>query len=95
MAVLFLLIRPLAVLLGVRGKRVGSIQRGLISWFGIRGIGSLYYLMYAVNHGVSEEMSRRLVSLTLSVIACSVIGHGISVTPLMKWYHARSRVRAS
>lgn len=94
-AVLFLLIRPLAVLLGVRGKRVGSIQRRLISWFGIRGIGSLYYLMYAVNHGVSEEMSRRLVSLTLSVIACSVIGHGISVTPLMKWYHARSRVRAS
>ena len=26
-----------------------------IAWFGIRGIGSIYYLMYAIAHGVSEE----------------------------------------
>jgi len=87
--VLFLLIRPIAVLLGARGRKVGAIQRGLICWFGIRGIGSLYYLMYAVNHGVSGEIATRLVSLTLCVIAISVIVHGVSVTPLMKWYHSR------
>lgn len=90
-AVLILLIRPLAVLVGARGKRVGPLQRGLICWFGIRGIGSLYYLMYALNHGVSEELAIRLVSLTLCVIAISVVVHGISVTPLMKWYHRRER----
>jgi NhaP-type Na+/H+ or K+/H+ antiporter len=45
--------------------------------------------MYAVNHGLPEDLSLRLISLTLSVIAFSVIVHGISVTPLMKWYHSR------
>jgi NhaP-type Na+/H+ or K+/H+ antiporter len=90
-AVLFLLIRPVAVLLGASGRNVGSVQRGLICWLGIRGIGSLYYLMYAVNHGLPEDLSLRLTSLTLCVIACSVVVHGISVTPLMKWYHSRGR----
>jgi NhaP-type Na+/H+ or K+/H+ antiporter len=91
--VLFLLIRPVAVLLGAPGRKVGSIQRGLICWLGIRGIGSLYYLMYAVNHGLPEDLSLRLISLTLCVIAFSVIVHGISVTPLMKWYHSRGRAQ--
>ena len=92
-AVLFLLIRPVAVLLGAPGRKVGSIQRGLICWFGIRGIGSLYYLMYAVNHGLPEDLALRLISLTICVIAVSVIVHGVSVTPLMKWYHSRGRSR--
>ena len=90
--VLFLVIRPLAVLLGAQGKHVGQIQRGLICWFGIRGIGSVYYLMYAVGHGVPPEIATRLVSLTLCVIAVSVVVHGISAAPLMKWYHARGRL---
>ena len=48
-AVLFLVIRPLAVHAGLLGARkMGTAERGLISWFGIRGIGSLYYLAYAV-----------------------------------------------
>ena len=28
-------------------------QRRLIGWFGIRGIGSIYYLMYAIKHGLA------------------------------------------
>ena len=93
-AVLFLLIRPVAVLLGMRTRKVGPIQRGLICWFGIRGIGSLYYLMYAVNHGLPENLAAHLISLTLTVIAFSVVVHGVSVTPLMKWYHRRDPHRA-
>ena len=93
-AVLFVVIRPLAVLIGARSRKVGPIQRGLISWFGIRGIGSLYYLMYAVNKGLPAEVATRLTSLTVSVIAVSVIAHGISVTPLMQWYQCRQKQRA-
>ena len=92
-AVLFFLIRPIAVLVGARGRKVGAIQRGMICWFGIRGIGSLYYLMYAVNQGLPEEVTTRLISLTFCVIAVSVIVHGISVTPLMMWYHGRQKQR--
>ena len=93
-AVLFLLIRPVAVLLAMPGAKLGPIQRGLICWFGIRGIGSLYYVMYAVNHGLPQELAVRLISLTLCVIAVSVVVHGFSVTPLMKAYHRRGRRRS-
>ena len=88
-AVLILIIRPIAVLIGAGSRKVGTVQRGLISWFGIRGIGSLYYLMYAINKGLPEDLSMRLISLTFCVIAVSVVVHGISVTPLMAWYHTR------
>ncbi|HWL92830.1 MAG TPA: cation:proton antiporter [Phycisphaerae bacterium] len=89
-AVLFLVIRPVAVVLGVPGKRVTLVQHGLICWFGIRGIASLYYIAFAITHGMPEEIAGRLVSITLIVIAVSVLVHGISVTPLMKWYRARN-----
>ena len=91
---LFLVIRPIAVLIGAPGKHVGQIQRGLICWFGIRGIGSIYYLMHAVGYGVPPEIAARLVSVTLCVISVSVLVHGISGTPLMKWYRARGRAAA-
>lgn len=87
--VLLLFVRPLAVLAGVAGCHVDRSQRLMISWFGIRGIGSLYYLAYAIGHGLPPDLSRELISLTLWAITVSVIVHGISVTPLMNWYQSR------
>jgi len=94
LAALFLAIRPLAVLGGLVGGRVTGAERGLLSWFGIRGIGSLYYLMYAVNRGLSPELAWQLISTTLTVIAVSIVLHGITVTPLMAWYRGRQRGRS-
>ncbi|MDB5886672.1 MAG: sodium/proton antiporter, family [Polaromonas sp.] len=91
---LFLLIRPLAVRLGLLGTAIEPAQRTLMSWFGIRGIGSLYYLLYAINHGIEPELAERLLSITLSVVVASVVAHGISVTPLMKHYEARKARKA-
>jgi NhaP-type Na+/H+ or K+/H+ antiporter len=91
--VLLLIVRPASVWLGLLGSSASGIQRHLIAWFGIRGIGSIYYLMYAVNHGLSPELSRRLTALTLTAVAVSVVVHGISVTPLMGFYEKRGRGR--
>src|SRR5205085_2937688 len=68
---LLLVIRPLAVLLGLVGSRTSGLQRGLMAWFGIRGVGSLYYLVYAAQHGLDLDQARRLGSLTLPVVAVS------------------------
>lgn len=87
--VLLLIVRPLAVLIGLVGVRIPRRERAFISWFGIRGIGSLYYLMYALSHGVPRDIGQVLVNLTLSVVAASVVLHGISVSPLMNWYERR------
>ena len=91
--VVFLLIRPLAVYVGLLGTGVARGQRNLMGWFGIRGIGSLYYLLYAINHDIQPALAERLLSLTLAVVVASVIAHGISVTPLMAHYEARKAVK--
>lgn len=89
--VLFLVIRPLAVMLGLAGLGIPRPQVALLSWFGIRGIGSLYYLMYGIGLGVAPDVAPQLVSITLWMIAVSIVVHGISVTPLMNWYQSRRR----
>jgi sodium/hydrogen antiporter len=88
---LLLVFRPLAVWVGLRGEPVAPLQRRLIGWFGIRGIGSLYYLTFAIGHGVAEDDARTLIGLTAATIAVSVVVHGVSVTPLMEFYARRHR----
>lgn len=84
--VLFLVLRPVSVELGLLGSPVSHKQRALISWFGIRGIGSIYYLMYAVNHGLPRSLAESFIAITLATVAVSIVLHGLSVTPLMRRY---------
>ena len=86
---LFLVIRPVSVAVGLLGTGVKGSQRRLMAWFGIRGIGSLYYLLYAISHEIQPALAQRLLSITLAVVVASVFAHGISVTPLMKRYEKR------
>ncbi len=91
---LFFLARPAAVWLGLVGAPgVSRDQRMLISWFGIRGVGSIFYLMYAINHGLPEPLAKELIAITLTTVAASVVLHGISVTPLMSLYTRRKTRR--
>jgi NhaP-type Na+/H+ or K+/H+ antiporter len=83
---LLLVVRPLSVAIGMAGSTAHAGQRWLLGWFGIRGVGSLYYLMYAVNHGLDQQLADQLIALTLSVVVTSIVVHGISVTPLMAAY---------
>ena len=92
---LFLVIRPVAVWLGMRGAGVPPVQRRYMSWFGIRGIGSIYYLMYAVEHGLDEGEATTLIAVTLGVVTLSIFIHGISVTPLMSLYERIGASRRS
>jgi len=90
---LLLVIRPVAVALGLLGSSSTSGQRWLVGWFGIRGVGSLYYLMFALNHGVPNHLRDPLIALTLAVVVTSIVVHGISVTPLMAAYEKAVRRR--
>jgi NhaP-type Na+/H+ or K+/H+ antiporter len=88
---LFLAVRPLAVYLGLLGTTVTGTRRTLMAWFGIRGIGSIYYLMYAISHDIEPGLADRLVSITVAVVVASIVAHGVSVTPLMTRYEKRRR----
>jgi len=83
---LFFIIRPIAVQIGLFGYGTTMVQRRFMAWFGIRGIGSIYYLMYAIEQGIPRSLAELLTAMTLTVVATSIVVHGISVTPLMKIY---------
>jgi NhaP-type Na+/H+ or K+/H+ antiporter len=89
---LFALVRPLAVSISLIGSRTTTLQRRLMAWFGIRGVGSLFYLLFAMQYLWSADLAQRLSSIVLTVVAMSVALHGISATPLMDFY-ARQRTR--
>ena len=88
-AALFFLIRPLSVAAMPWGGLLEGRQRLLIGWFGIRGIGSLYYLFYALNHGLDQSVATLCANLTLSVVALSILVHGISTQPILARYERR------
>ena len=89
--VLAVAVRPLAVLAVVRRPSLPGSQRRLVAWFGIRGIGSLFYLLFVLQHGVSGSLAQKLVSATLVCVAASIVLHGVSATPLMAHYQKRRR----
>ena len=86
---LFLVLRPIAVFVGLWGDKSTGISRPFIAWFGIRGIGSLYYLFYAIEHDVPRETATELIALVFPIIAISIVVHGLSVTPLASLYDKR------
>ncbi len=87
---LFLLIRPLSVMLLMPRRYLDRSQCLTAGWFGIRGIGSLYYLSYAVTHGLLPDEAQTIIGLVLSVVALSIVLHGLSTQPLLRRYE-RSR----
>lgn len=82
-AFLFFAARPLSVLAALAGSGTSWRLRWMCGWFGIRGIGCLYYLMYAINHGLPTALARELISLVLMTIVLSILLHGVTVKPIL------------
>lgn len=90
-AFLFFIARPISVHLGLLGSKAPMRLRNMASWFGVRGIGSLYYLMYAIQHGLPEKIALELMHLTLAVVALSILVHGVSVKPaIARFWRSRN-----
>ena len=88
---LIFVVRPLAVYATTWTLPFTAAQRRLAAWFGIRGIGSLYYLAYAVSHGARIDGRAVMADAVLVSIALSVLLHGSSATPFMRLYRHWSR----
>jgi NhaP-type Na+/H+ or K+/H+ antiporter len=88
LALLFL-VRPLAAWLSLRGAPGTKREHAVIAFFGIRGIGSFYYLAYATAEATIPD--QELVwATTALVVVISVVVHGIAATPVMRRLDQRS-----
>jgi sodium/hydrogen antiporter len=83
---LLFLVRPLGAWISTIGLPGHPATRWLYGWFGIRGVGSIYYLSYALGAGLKDSAGEQVAWITFWTIVISVIIHGVTTTPLMNWY---------
>lgn len=81
-ALVLLVIRPVIGWLALIDIRRHALERFVIAFFGIRGLGSVYYLAFALNHGDFAEQTILWETVGLIVVG-SIVLHGLSVTPVM------------
>ena len=83
--VLLLLIRPLAVAVSLVGSGLPASERGFVAWFGVRGVGSLYYAAVAFVTGVlPPDETEVIVWTALACVMVSILAHGLSATPVSR-----------
>lgn len=82
LAFLFI-IRPLTSLIALIGTRLHIKEKMAISFFGIRGIGSFFYLAFALST-TYFSYAKELWSLVSFIVLISIIIHGITASPVMK-----------
>ncbi|MCB2408363.1 cation:proton antiporter [Hymenobacter lucidus] len=86
---LLLVIRPIGGMLTLaRSPRVTLAERGVISFFGIRGIGSIFYLAFALEKADFPH-ARQLWAIVGFTMLVSISLHGILATPIMNWLDRR------
>jgi NhaP-type Na+/H+ or K+/H+ antiporter len=78
-----IVVRPLAGLAGLIGLKAERSEKLTLAFFGIRGVGSIYYVAYALNHAAFPA-AERLWAIIGLVVLLSVLLHGLTVTPVMR-----------
>lgn len=86
---LVFVVRPLAGLIGLLGEqRLSGLDRVVASFFGIRGIGCLYYLAYGLHEGSFPEEDL-LWAICAFTVVLSVCVHGVSAAPALRFRDQR------
>jgi NhaP-type Na+/H+ or K+/H+ antiporter len=76
-------VRPVSGWIGLAGAGLPVGERGVISFFGIRGLGTAYYLAYGLNHGPFDDGHTMWAAAGLTILVSTFL-HGATVTPIMR-----------
>ncbi|GEL41519.1 cation transporter [Methylorubrum extorquens] len=82
-------VRPICGWLSLLGSDHPAVERGVISFFGIRGLGTIYYMAYGMHHAAFEQ-AELLWSVAGLTILISILLHGVTVTPTLRFIDRRS-----
>jgi len=88
---LVFVVRPAAGWIGLLGeRRLSPRDRWIASFFGIRGIGCLYYLAYGLQKGkfVNENLLWAACAFTITL---SVVVHGVMASPVIRFRDRRTQ----
>ena len=93
-AAVLLVVRPLAGWIGLTPGKTGPRERSVIAFFGVRGVGSFFYVAFALSEG-DFPAGDYLWSVTALVVVGSIVVHGITATPVMLLLDSRRRREAA
>ena len=82
-ALILFLVRPVAGWISLAGLPLTNQERGVIAFLGIRGLGSFYYLAYALGQAEFEQPEILWVTVC-NLVLVSIVLHGVIVTPVMR-----------
>ena len=82
-------VRPVSGWIGLLGSGLPADERAVIAFFGIRGMGTVYYLAFALDRAPFETPDLLWATAGLTVLA-SIVLHGVSVTPVLRFLDRRS-----
>jgi NhaP-type Na+/H+ or K+/H+ antiporter len=88
-AVVLVLVRPICAGVSLLRSRGSKVDRMAIAFFGVRGIGSIYYIAYAVATGDFTDDAPLLLAVVGLVVTGSVLLHGVTAGPAIKRLDAR------
>ena len=80
---LILVIRPLAALASLTGLHAPPVEKLAVSFLGVRGIGSVYYIAYASGH-MEFVNAEELWALVAFTVFASTVVHGLTARVLMR-----------
>jgi sodium/hydrogen antiporter len=89
--VILFLVRPISGLIAFTGSDLPKHKKWVISFFGIRGIGSMYYLAYGI-YMADFPQSDELWAITIFIVAVSVLVHGVSAKSVMERFAKNEKI---
>lgn len=78
-----LILRPLTAWVSLRGSAAAPLEQRTIAFFGVRGIGTVYYIAYGLNHASFPDSALIWPTATVVVLA-SVVVHGVTASPVLR-----------
>ncbi len=88
-AIALFVVRPVCGWVSLLGSERPASERAVISFFGIRGLGTIYYLAYGLHHAEFERAEVLWSAAGLTILV-SIFLHGVTVTPVLRFLDRRS-----
>jgi NhaP-type Na+/H+ or K+/H+ antiporter len=84
----FLVARPVAIWLALAGTRLGASAKAFMAWFGPKGVATMAFSLLILSRRI--EAGREIFDIAALAVFVSVIVHGLTDTPGIRWIARRA-----
>lgn len=82
-AATFLLARPIAIWVALAGTRISNASKEFMAWFGPKGVATMAFSLLVLSRQI--EAAGRIFNLAALAVLASILVHGASATPGVRW----------